>query len=883
MAGLFDDIDPTINEKRTQNFLPDCEHSCFRCQRCNSPKLSLIAKKPGGIMFIAGEPTQSQDRAHTVWTGSYKNILLPLLEKNRYDMDKVSFAFAAACHGPKLQEMKPRDAQLVLDSCSSTLWSTIGKAQPQILIPMDSFAWETLTGKYLTGRIKSATFTDDYVYHLIPDQQLNYWLAPIISPVELTAMMNDRRKQDDYSFYARRTKKFLREVCKHKEPLPSINTNVTIIDDLERAKFALRDILENQRPPYLSFDFETDALKIERTDLDIVCVGIAYFNTAISMPFYEDEEFRSLFKNIMDKATIGKIAHHAKYESRCCLDKLGSCPEPWAWDSMYGARILYNKVKCGLKPQTYLNFGVAGYDTVEALFEPISKEEEDKYGNNAHNKLRNAFENDPSVRKKTLTYVAQDAKFTLMLALKQMQEFAEDEHLQKGEKLFRSFINPLVRAEVNGMVVDKIQVRENIEECDRILAEAQKTIAEDPDLLKYWDNAKEGHAFDYNKNSDLGHFLYDLAKLDKEYTEKGEYALDATTLERMPLPITDAILEARRIAKIRDTYLVNLKKEAVKAPNREYVLHSNFNMHVTDTYRSSSSGGLNLQNIPSHDLRAMKLIKTCIVPPKNMFILSGDYSALEIGIGCSMHHDKNMTAFLLEGGDMHRATTKDVYMLSDSDVDQMDKGFWKELRQRGKRSNFCFFYGGGATMMGNTLWKDAQHFPTILEHLKQKGIGTYEAFMEHMRSVYDRLWTVQFPEYGQWRKDTWNFYQKHGYVELPAGFRCYGPLTSMQATNAPIQGSAAQLALFAGAHITEELLRKKAKSSICDYIHDAIYLYSNEEEQELVLDLMKHWMIDKAREEFPWISVPLFVDTEKSEYRENGGNWAEEKELRRLS
>lgn len=879
MAGLFDDIDPTINERTSQNFLPDCEHSCFRCQRCNSPKLSLIAKKPGGIMFIAGEPTQSQDRARTVWTGSYKNILLPLLEKNRYDMDKVSFAFAAACHGPKLQDMKPRDSQLVLDSCSSTLWSTIGKAQPQILIPMDSFAWETLTGKYLTGRIKSATFTDDYVYHLIPDQQLNYWLAPIISPVELTAMMNDRRKQDDYTFYARRTKKFLREVCKHKEPLPSINTNVTIIDDLERAKFALKDILENQRPPYLAFDFETDALKIERTDLDIVCVGIAYFNTAISMPFYEDDEFRSLFKNIMDKATIGKIAHHAKYESRCCLDKLGSCPEPWAWDSMYGARILYNKVKCGLKPQTYLNFGVAGYDTVEALFEPISKEEEDKYGNNAHNKLRNAFENDPSVRKKTLTYVAQDAKFTLMLALKQMQEFAEDEHLQKGEKLFRSFINPLVRAEVNGMVVDKIQVRENIEECDRILAEAEKVISEDPDLIKHWNNAKEGHAFDYNKNSDLGHFLYDLMGLSKEYTEKGEYALDATTLERMPLPITDAILEARRITKIRDTYLINLKKEAVKAPNREYVLHSSYNLHVADTFRSSSSGGLNLQNVPSHDKRANNLIRSCIVPPKGTCIVGIDYRALEVTIGCSIHHDKNMLSFLESGGDMHRATMKDIFLLSDEEADSMDKGLYKALRASAKQCNFSAFYGGGFNSIGNTRWKDINHNPAVFDHIKKKGIGEYDPFMAHMKEVLDRLWTVQFPQYGQWRKDTYEFYQNHGYVDLVDGFRCYGPLSSMQATNAPIQGPASHVLLWAFSHIDEELRQKHMRSFLINEIHDACYGAVYEDELDAYLKLARKWMIEEAPNQFPWISSPLAAEAERTAYREEDGNWAQEIEI----
>jgi DNA polymerase I-like protein with 3'-5' exonuclease and polymerase domains len=514
--------------------------------------------------------------------------------------------------------------------------------------------------------------------------------------------------------------------------------------------------------------------------------------------------------------------------------------------------------------------------------------------------LREVFDNDPELRRTTLVYVAQDALYTRLLCLKQMDAMSMDRHLSKGMRLLKSYINPLVQAEVDGMTIDMDKIDTNIGECDKIINEIEAKIADDELVNDLWNKDKDKweevacelypkshlqwHSFDYNKATDLSILLYGLAGAEKEYTEKGQLALDSSTLEHIPFGITDNIIEARQITKIRDTYLDNIRREAVyDQKSEDYILHSIFQLHVAKTFRSSSSGGVNLQNIPAHDDRALNLIKSCIVPPKGMYILGGDYSALEIGIGCSLHHDKNMTAFLLEGGDMHRATTKDIYRLSDSEVEAMGEKAWKELRQRGKRSNFCFFYGGGAKMMSGTLWKDAQHTPSVMELLKGKGIKTFDDFMANMKAMYGRLWTEQFPEYGEWRKQTYAFYQKHGYVNLPAGFRCYGPMTSMQATNSPIQGSAAQLALFAGSHITEEMKAKHMRSFILDYIHDALYVATMDEELEEVLALMKKWMIDEARNKFPWISVPLFVDTERSEYREDGGNWSQEIKVRRLS
>lgn len=898
--GLFFDDDEMVG--KAQAFRPSCGLSCTNCEHCTSPKLKSVASRKGGILVVGTEPTKAQDASGDVWSGSFKDLFKDLTSHG-FKEDALSFCFAAACHGTDLANLPPAKQQEILQACHEHIEQCIEDADPKIIMPLSQQALDAVLVNGLSGRLEDMSFMGDFIFHAIPDQSLGRYLACVPSPALIRNMEKDDMRKDDAVFYKREQDKFLTQLkTLPKFPDNSRLTNgLKICDGISESCDMLQRLVDEE-PEYLSFDYETEGLKLEREEVSIVCVGISTEKTLCSMPFYiEDKRFVELFKKLMTNKRIGKIAHHAKYEARCTLDKLGVLPAPWAWDSMYGARVLRNSEKCGLKPQVYYTWGISGYDKMEKyLTTTIDDTEDEKYGNNRRNCLKEVFENDWKLRRTTLQYVAQDALYTRLLAMKQMELVNEDRHLSKGMRLLKSYINPLVQAEVDGMAIDLDKIDTNIGECSKIITSMEDAIAHDELVEKLWNGDRDKwddaahelypksnlqwHPFDYNRATDLSVLLYGLAGAEKEYTEKGQLALDSSTLERLPYGITDNILEARRLAKIRDTYLENIRREAVYDKNRDdYLLHSIFQLHVAKTFRSSSSGGVNLQNIPAHDDRALNLIKSCIVPPKGMYILGGDYSALEIGIGCSLHHDKNMTSFLLEGGDMHRATTKDIYMLSDSEITEMGEKAWKELRQRGKRSNFCFFYGGGAKMMGGTLWKDAMHTASVMELLKSKGVKSYDDFMANMRAMYNRLWTEQFPEYGEWRKKTYAFYQKHGYVDLPAGFRCWGPMSSMQATNSPIQGSAAQLALFAGAHITEELQAKHMKSHIIDFIHDAIYLATCDEELEEVLALMKKWMIDEARNKFPWISVPLFVDTEKSAYREDGGNWSEETAVRRLS
>ena len=885
MDGLFFDTEEIMG--KPQDAQPSCGITCQRCETCQHRRLRRAATLKHGILFLQGAPTKAQDNSGEIFSGSYR-MIKALCKKNNIDQHLISYAFGIGCFGTHTDKMRPAEYNLVLDSCHAPLMEFIESVDPAVIVTLDGTAWDALRGRELNGRMSKMSY-NDYTFHQIPDQVFRRWLAPIMSPVQLLQMEDKRDMKDTYDFYARKMEEFFAELpALVKKPFPDYTYTEdlpVILTEEEEAIEALEDVLSKE-PEYLAFDYETDALKVEREDLGIIVVGMTYEfegnKTVVSFPFYKgNAEFENLWKRILKNKGIGKIAHHAKYEARVSLSKLGVLPEPWAWDSMYGAHVIDNRQPCGLKPQKYFNFGISGYDTMEKYMDP-AKEDKEACGNNAQNSLRKACEN-PRKLNMLLQYVAQDSLYSYMLAMLQMEEL-KGTRLATGEKLLRSLINPLVQTECNGMVIDKSRLDENMALVDGKLEAAYRAVAENKDIKRVWDESKEGHAFDPNSTVDLGRLFYELLDEPVQKTAKGSYLLDADALEHMLNPVADVVLPVRKYSKIRNTYLKNIDRESVYDPtDGDYKMRSFFNLHIADTYRSSSTGGLNAQNIPEHDKEYKELIKSCIVPHKGMYIVGVDYKALEVTIGDSIHHDKNMYDFLVNGGDMHRATLLDTFLLTPEEADALPKDLYKEFRGYAKRENFCFFYGGGAKFMGNLLWKEVNRSPIVLNHLKNKGVGEYDLFMDHIKNVLERLWTVQFPQYGRWRKDIFKFYQKHGYVDLATGFRCRGPLTMMQASNCPIQGPAAHVALKACEMLTKELKARKMQSYIWCLIHDAIYFMTNDQELETLLGLIQECMIRRPREIFKWISAPLVGEVEASAYREEGGSWANETGIRTIT
>ena len=133
----------------------------------------------------------------------------------------------------------------------------------------------------------------------------------------------------------------------------------------------------------------------------------------------------------------------------------------------------------------------------------------------------------------------------------------------------------------------------------------------------------------------------------------------------------------------------------------------------------------------------------------------------------------------------------------------------------------------------------------------------------------------KFRKTREWQENLVKFYKKHGYVkDFSWGFERHGYVSRNQIFNFPIQGPAFHCLQWT---INELVLRVKLQerfeSLICGQIHDAIFNDVKKGEFKKYRKKVDHVMLDKVREENPWIIVPL-----ENEWAV-GPNWLEMEEV----
>lgn len=113
--------------------------------------------------------------------------------------------------------------------------------------------------------------------------------------------------------------------------------------------------------------------------------------------------------------------------------------------------------------------------------------------------------------------------------------------------------------------------------------------------------------------------------------------------------IIDKIIEYRMLTKLKSTYLDGLTTLICHKTGR---IHTTFNQMVTATGRLSSSEP-NLQNIPIRTEIGRK-IRELFVPGEGYdYIMSADYSQIELRILADMSKDENLVESFSCNQDVH--------------------------------------------------------------------------------------------------------------------------------------------------------------------------------------------------------------------------------------
>jgi len=219
----------------------------------------------------------------------------------------------------------------------------------------------------------------------------------------------------------------------------------------------------------------------------------------------------------------------------------------------------------------------------------------------------------------------------------------------------------------------------------------------------------QGKEFNPNSTVQLRSLLFDYIGLKPtgKKTGTGANSTDAEVLGKLGIQheVPKLILNIRQKSKIKNTYLDKI----IPQLDRDSRLRTNFNLHSTTSGRLSSSGKLNMQQIP----RDNPIIKGCIKAKGDNKIVAMDLTTAEVYVAAALSDDKNLQQIFRTGGNFHSSIAKLVFKLP-CKISDVTKHYSLE-RQAAKAVTFGIMYGAGAHKISDQVTKDSGSYFSIQE------------------------------------------------------------------------------------------------------------------------------------------------------------------------
>lgn len=391
------------------------------------------------------------------------------------------------------------------------------------------------------------------------------------------------------------------------------------------------------------------------------------------------------------------------------------------------------------------------------------------------------------------------------------------------------------------------ELYENIElPVTRILGEMEYAGTEiDLDVLKEMDEAFDatidklandiyrisGTTFNISSPKQLGQVLFEDLGLKGGKKTKTGYSTSQDVLEKIidAHPVVPLVLEYRMLTKLSSTYLKGLQEQVF--PDNK--IHTIYKQTLTHTGRLSSVDP-NLQNIPVRSEEG-KLIRKAFVS-HNGYLVSFDYSQIELRILAHMAHVTHLIEAFNEGKDIHRHTAALVFGVKDEEVTP-------QMRSQAKAVNFGIIYG----MSEFRLSKDIGMSIPEARNFINKYFETYPEVKTYMNEVVETC-------------------KKQGYVSTLLNRKRYIPTINDKnfmvrqqaqryAMNTPIQGTGADILKLAMIEVDKALKEHHLKSQMILQVHDELIFDVFEDELEEVMALVKEKMENCIK-----MDVPLIVE-----------------------
>ena len=398
------------------------------------------------------------------------------------------------------------------------------------------------------------------------------------------------------------------------------------------------------------------------------------------------------------------------------------------------------------------------------------------------------------------------------------------------EDIERPLIAVLAEMERHGIRVDETRLAEFSKELEVHLERTTREIF-----------GLAGEEFNIGSPKQLAYILFEKLKLPPVKRTKTGYSTDADVLEHLALghDLPARIVEHRTLAKLKSTYADSLPTLVNPATGR---IHTSFNQLVAATGRLSSSNP-NLQNIPVRTELGRR-IRAAFVPEPGWRFVAADYSQIELRILAHVSGEESLIEAFRRGEDIHARTASEVFGIA---LDAVSG----EQRDIAKTTNFSVIYGVTAFGLSRGLDISPKQAQEFLDRF----------FARHPKV---KAYLARTVAEGRERGFVTTLLGRRRYLpELRSGNPNLRGFGERMATNAPIQGTAADLVKIAMVRMAAELRAHGLTSRMLLQVHDELLFEVPEAEvgrlQALAVQVMESALA---------LDVPLKVDVK------TGLDWA---------
>jgi DNA polymerase I-like protein with 3'-5' exonuclease and polymerase domains len=437
-------------------------------------------------------------------------------------------------------------------------------------------------------------------------------------------------------------------------------------------------------------------------------------------------------------------------------------------------------------------------------------------------------------------YAALDAVCTFLLFQKFEKPLLTNERLYG---VYRDILIPgcrfLTDIQDIGVPFDRARLEKSSVLMQEQIDEAIASLYTYPEIKKFEEITKK----DFNPNStmQLRSLLFDYIGLEPtgKKTGTGADSTDAEVLKELAEKheVPQLVLDIRQKVKIKTTYLDKIYPQL----DRDSRLRTGFNLHGTTSGRLSSSGKMNMQQIP----RDNPIVKGCIKATEGNKIVAMDLTTAEVYCAAVLANDKNLMNVFKSGGNFHSNIAKLVFDLP-CEVDEVAT-LYSTQRQMAKAVTFGIMYGAGPKKISEQVTKDS---------------GSYFSMNEASAVIKDYF--EQFAGLKKWLDNQKQFIQDNGFIyshfgrkrRLPNVFSTDKGIASHEVRsgiNFLVQSIASDVNLLGAIDTHNEIIkRNKTKDMrIFALVHDSILAEVREEDVDEYMEIVKT-CIEKDR----GISIP---------------------------